>query len=286
MPLVGCSHGHSGAASSESPVRTAHRLAQTMLRAAVLPAGARRLHGSPPPILAMSVGGPAMGNMTDDYQLWSVPQSVQTLRFFRFGPTSHGFTKQGVGGSTDTDAGHAWTSSAQLVDLPVNVAFAQLDGEVTQGASGSSVVRIDALVYWTPPKPTTEYVPSRDRVATLIALRPTSPSNVALRVVVTDAAKVKALATGFNNMRLAGVDERGECGYRVVDIPGMNRASPYTTIYEVEFSATTRAAPDLIVATPLCLGHVGVRAQGRQQPDLSTDDTFTRTITADLSGRA
>jgi hypothetical protein len=264
-------------------VQTAHRLAQTMLRSAVLPEGARPFHASAPPILARSVGGPAIGNQIDEYQLWSVPQSVQTMRFFTFGLSSHGFTMQGGDGSVETDAGKAWTSFAQFVDLPVNVAYAQLDGEVTEGVTGTSVVRIDALVFWTPPKPTTEYVPSNDRVATLIALRPTSPPSVARRVVITEAAKITALVTSVNHLRLAGVDERGECGARVVLMPIMKSASPATTIYEVEFSANTRAAPDMIVVSPLCLGHTGVRAYGKLQPDLSSDITFTRLITADLT---
>jgi hypothetical protein len=233
----------------------------------------------------MSVGSPAIGNEIDEYQLWTVPQSVQAMRSFTFGPTARGFTMQAGDGSSETAGGKAWTSSAQFVDLPVNVAFAQLDGEVTQGVAGRSIVRLDALAYWTPPKPSTEYVPTRDVVATLTALQPASPPTKAKRVVVTDFAKVADLIRIFNHMRLAGVDERGECGDRVVSVPGMNRAAPYTTIYEVAFSAAPRAAPDVTAATPLCLGHVGVRAQGTQQPDLSSSDSFTSAIMSNL-GRA
>lgn len=262
-----------------TPAQAAHQLAQTMLGAAVLPVGARPYRGALPLTLTTAgAGTPSVANLVDEYRAWMVQVPAASLRSFQFATTKRGFAYQGGAGSVETPTGKAWIFESQFLHLPLNVALAQVNVAVADHAGGGAVVRVDALVSWTPPKPEAEYVPVDDRVATLTAMHPSSPPAVFRRVVITDPHRFAALAASFNRMRLAVIVITGECGASLVFVPDLGGyARGYGTIYEVAFSTDTRTKPNLIVVLPTCHG-IGVRAGGALEPTLLEDDTFPNAV--------
>jgi hypothetical protein len=259
-----------------------------MLAATVLPPGAVPYIGTLPPILLTSVNTPAVANLVDEHRAWHVLASAASLRHFAFTPTNHGFTGASGAGSDETPAGKAWTFLSEYRTLPLNVALAQLDVAVADDSNGGAVIRVDALVSWTPAKPVAESVPADDRVATIIAMRPSinpaDPPIVFRRAVITDPRSVAALARGFDRMRLAVMVEAGECGPTQVFVPDLRGYANATTVYEVTFSANTHTPSDIIAVLPTCHG-VGVRAKGTTAPTLRDDGMF-RSLVADALAHA
>jgi len=211
------------------------------------------------------------------HRVWAAPEPANALRTFDFTPT--GYPLVADNGGTLKIPGHqgrALAFGAQTSDgLPLNVAVAQLDVLVTDDGHGGSLIRGDGLASWTPPKPAAEYVPSDDHVATITTLSP-SPTRVARRVIVTDRARVAALAATFNRIRLQVIGTWSECGLN--PDPMLYAAEPSgERIASVAFSHDARSKPNLIVWAATCY-EIGVRAGGIDQPYLHGDNAFVQSL--------
>jgi len=250
-----------------------------MLDTVQLPAGARLYEGPLPPILMSVAGYPEIGNRIDEHRSWSVPLPAKSLRSYPFIPVRNGFDRPGggAGGTLTTPDGTAWLGGSVRSSLPLNVAYAQLNTAVTDDGHGGSIVRVDAIANWTPPKTKAELVPADDHAATITVVAAAVPPIVRRHVVVTDPKQFATVAAAFDRLRLAAVAQVHECGLLNVRIPGLGFYGKGTMVTEIAFSHDPASKPNLFVWTPTCDG-VGVRANGEAQPTLSETDDFRNTL--------
>ncbi len=103
-------------------------------------------------------------------------------------------------------------TSSQLAVLPLNISNAQLDVAVSDASSGAVVIRVDALVAWTVPRPRAEFVPAEDRVVILTVTHVDGAKRwPGKRVVATRADLVQPIVRSFNQLRVSAPQYSYEC---------------------------------------------------------------------------
>jgi hypothetical protein len=137
---------------------------------------------------------------------------------------------------------------------PAGIQSANLSYVVAPISTTTTLVRLDAVVVFLPPRNPAEEVPSNDVVVTVTRSGTTHDT-----ITITDAAVTRQLADILN-----GLPTR---------VPGLYSGPPSSQSYEVAFASAMGATPNLVVvedngsATPTITAH-GVK----QTPSL--DDTI------------
>jgi hypothetical protein len=271
VALVGaCSSGHvevkpgvsttsspARLASTVSPKQAAVALANRMVGDAVLPGGATRSTASPPRALRGPSSLPGMGNLVQAHRLWLVAEAPHAAYEWLQAHTPHGFAAGGRESGSGPD-GASWGLDDRLVTQPANISYATLSIGVASDGGTGAVVRVDAVVGWTAPRPANEIVSSRDRtviVSVVHVFEQGSP--VGKRVVTSDPKLVQPIVRIFNRLR--------------VEPPGFAHGCPaigeHSVSYRIEFATAPTAKPDIVATIGKC-GGPGVTVDGRAAPGL------------------
>jgi hypothetical protein len=266
LGAAGCSGTHhralpsrsSGASASKSPRAVAAALAQEMLIEAALPADARPLDGPAPAALAGPPSYPGVGNLLFAHREVVSSQTPYDVWHFLQAHTPHGFLSRGRN-SGKTRGQPTYGVQDDLAVLPLNISVAELWVSTSADASGRAVIRVEAEVAWTVPRPAEEYVRPGDRVMIASTDHPYGPNKRrGRRRVVTDPRIIRPLAHAFNALRLAPAPGGfgHECGL----------LTQRTVVYHLAFGSSTNARPRL-TATLSCFA-VAVTVNGHGEPTL------------------
>jgi hypothetical protein len=243
--------------TSMSPKQAAVALGKRMLGEAVLPPGAQVSSAPLPAVLRAPGGAPAMGNLLFSHRTWTVSEAPHALWQWLQAHVPPGFVKDGTS-SGSLRGVPSWGVQDRLAVFPANISYAELLYGIAGDASGKAVVRVDTEVGWTAPRPADEFVPARDRVVTVRVIHPYEPGKpVSKTVVVSDPKVVGPIVRSFNALRVSPPLEVHSC-------PPLRAIS---AVYEVAFSASVHASPDLVASIGGC-GGVSVRVGGRPAPEL------------------
>jgi hypothetical protein len=239
-----------------------------MLGETILPTGAKRSAVPPPPILQGPLETPEIGNLVGVHQLWSVGEVPESVSSFAATHTPAGLTSDGVGAGSETrGSAKAWFVTQALTALPMNISFAELQVAVVDGDNGGSLVRADALVGWTDPRPADEFVSDRDQVATITRTQGWAPPRNDGRIVVTNQQYLRTLVAAFNQLRVGPPVRSYSCS--VIDAT--------TVAYSVAFSVSPGASPDVVAGVGGCDG-VGVTVNGHPAPYLEDRTGYLQNI--------
>jgi hypothetical protein len=181
--------------------------------------------------------------------------------------TPAGFTSGGGFGSETRGSAKAWFVTHALTALPMNISFAELQIAVVDGDNGGSLVRADALVGWTDPRPADEFASDRDRVATITRTRGWAPPRSDGRIVVTNQQYLRTLIAAFNQLRVGPPAQLSHCG--LIDAT--------TVAYSVAFGVSPGASPDIVATVNSCYG-VGVTVNGHPAPYLEDRTGYLENI--------
>jgi hypothetical protein len=271
---AGCASGHPAARKRAVPASVASdtgagsgpqeqaavRLAARMVGEAVIPPGSRPYHGRMPAVLHAPLEFPGTKQVVQAHAIWIVRAGLRDVAGFFKTNTPRGFTGLGTGGET-LQGVPSYTVSDPLDVLPPNVANAELDVSVANGGNNLVVIRADAVVAWTPPRPAGDFVPPRDRVVTLTVLHPYAKgSPPGKRVVTSDPKLVEPIVRSFNQLRVRAPQPFYECG----------SLTAHSVSYRVAFSTSPTAAPDVVAGTSQC----GSGATFPKAEDLTGDSSF------------
>jgi len=244
-------------------------LAHRLLDDAVLPPGVKPYSGPVPRWLVSDPDGtPALVNLVQSHRLWTMRSTAANVAGFLQTHRPHGFTGDGDGslGALRSRTDVALFTDDQLAVLPANISNAQLDVAVSDSESGAVVIRVDALVAWTVPRPRAEFVPTDDRVVILTVTHIDGPKpRPGKRVVATRADLVQPIVSSFNQLRVSAPQYSYECP------PGARLS------YQIAFARSPNAIPDLVAATSRC-GGVGATVGNRALPPLDATGAFSASV--------
>ncbi len=244
-------------------------LARRLLDDAVLPPGVKPYSGPLPRWLtADPAGTPELVNLVPAHRFWTMRSTAKDVAGFLQRYRPHGFTDSGVGsaGTPRSTTDLALFTDNRLTVLPANISNAQLDVSVADAGSGNVVIRVDAIVAWTKPRPRAEFVSAQDRVVILTVIHVDGPKpRPGKRVVATRAALVQPIVESFNQLRVSAPAYSYECG------PG-GRLS-----YQVAFARSPESPPDLVASIGPCFG-VGATAGERILPALDPSAAFSDSV--------
>ncbi|MGO9875421.1 MAG: hypothetical protein ACLPVY_16650 [Acidimicrobiia bacterium] len=239
-------------ATSLPPKQAAFRLARRMLADLVLPPGAQSSHETPPALLATAQDDPGFGNLEDVHNLFTiraVPTAVVALLMAR---RPHGYTN-GYTSSGTIQGVRNWGIIWTLATSPMNISVAELQVGIVGGQAGTSVVRVDAVVGWTAPRPANEYVSAQDHVV-VVTFIPQVDGPVARHRIITAHEQVALLVTVFNQLRVMPPDANFGC-------PISSGA------YRLAYSKSVGVTPDVIAEVGTCR-FVTVTIDGHSAPGL------------------
>jgi len=161
-----------------------------------------------------------------------------------------------------------WQQEDQPRVLPPNVSSAEIDISIASASGGVLLVRADAVVGWTAPRPASEFVPTKDRVVTVSVVHIYEKGRIGKRVVTADPKLVEPIVFGFNASRVAPPP--------TID-PGGPAGSFRNVKYRVSFAASARDRPDIVAE----IGPYGdeIRLNGEGVPALvDTSGTFATSV--------
>jgi hypothetical protein len=244
-------------------------LAQRLLDDAVLPPGVKPYGGPLPRWLVSDPDGvPELVNLVQTHRLWTMRSTATNVAGFLQRYRPHGFTGRGGGsaGTLGSKTGQALFTDNQLTVLPANISNAQLDLSVADAGSGNVVIRVDAIVAWTKPRPRAEFASAQDRVVILTVIHVDGPKpRPGKRVVATRADLVQPIVESFNQLRVSAPAYSYEC-------PPGGRLS-----YQVAFARSPDSPPDLVASIGPCFG-VGATAGKRALPALDPSGAFSDSV--------
>jgi hypothetical protein len=251
------------------PPPSAVAFASRLLDDAVLPPGVKPYAESAPHWLASDPDGtPALVNLVQAHRLWTLQSTAANVAGFLQAHRPDGFTGGGIGslGTLRSRTDRALFVDDQLLVLPSNISNAQLDVAVTDVGSGTVVIRADAQVAWTKPRPKAEFVPIRDHVVILTVTHLDGPKRRrGKRVVATSEELVQPIVRSFNQLRVSAPAYFGEC------------AGDARLQYQVAFARSPGAPPDLVASIGPCSG-VGATAGERTLPGLVPSGAFSTSV--------
>ena len=210
---VGCSSRSSplgsshpvGSVPAPPPPTAAVALANRLLDDTVLPPGAKPYTGHSGSVshwlVSDPAGTPGLVNLVQAHRFWMMRSTAEDVAGFAQKHRPHGFTGYGFGsaGTSGSHTDRALFTTDELAVLPPNISDAQLDVSVADAGPATVVIRVDALVAWTQPRPQTEYARARDRVVILTVTHvDESKPRPGKRVVSTRAVLVEPIVQSFD----------------------------------------------------------------------------------------
>jgi hypothetical protein len=288
---AGCASGHESAHKlgpetsapaaktlvSVTPKQEAIALGARMLDQTLLPPGANRSSGREPAAFGGLLGIPDIGNVVTAHRVFTVGDTPHATWQWFEAHVPRGFSRNG--GSAGTELGaQLFGVDDELSAFPPNVSLATLVIRVTGNISGHTVVRVDAAVGWTAPRPADERVSGRDRVAIVTTIHVYEPGKpIGKRVVATTARLVQPIVDTFN--RLAVEPPPGKFGLGGCGFIGNDAVE-----YRVAFASSPTASPDVVATIPPC-GAIGVSVDGHAAPALTSGLTTDVARVITLSAR-
>ena len=267
MTVAGCASMHtmtgpaaaaSGAPGSGAPRERAVAAAAAILKAFVVPPGARRLRRAPA-ALKVPITTLVSTTLTDDVSFWRAPGRPQAILAWEQAHLPRLFTPG------DEDFGPpSWDRTFSLSPVPGVLNARDLVVEVTAMGTGQTAIRVDAQVSWQPPRPASERVPSSARVVTISQLPGIGPHarQPPAPVTVADLAVVRRLAALVDNLQLSTIGADASC------------PAPLGGGIRLTFLARAGGPPLAVAHGPAACGSVQFSVGGREQPPLQITDSF------------
>jgi hypothetical protein len=241
-----------------------HELETELLARLRMPAAARRLppNAAPPSVEPSLWGGAAAA--LDVHELFELPQPVTTTAAFLSAHVPSGLYLS-VGGSGTGLTGPVGTEVAytdlayEPQSVPDGIYAAQLVLTITAGASGGSLVRVDAQVIWYPPRSAAEYIDPRRYHALTVSVTALNPLRTITKVL-TSQADITQLADSLNRSQVEPT--------LIANCPAI-----FAT-YRLAFAVSPNQAPVVVVTATQqpCLG-AQITVDGRKQPPLQDGAT-------------
>jgi hypothetical protein len=245
-------------AASPGPRQRASTDAAALLRAFVVPPGARRLRRAPA-ALKNPITTLVSVTLVDDVSFWLTQGRPRAVLAWEQARLPRRFTPG------DSDFGPpSWDRMFSLSPVPGVLNARDLVVEVTRAGDDQTAIRVDAQVSWEPPRPALERVPATARVVTITRLpvpgpharRPPAP------VTITRLVIVRRLAALADSLQLSTIGPGGSCPALVGG--GIRLA----------FLARTGGHPLAVVQGPAECGTIQFSAGGRRQPALQDTTSF------------
>lgn len=194
--------------------------------------------------------------MEDLHNLFTIRTAPTGVVAFLMARRPHGYTNGSTSSGT-VQGVRSWGITWTLAAFPTNISVAELQVGIVGGQAGTSVVRVDAVVGWTSPRPADEYGSARDHVVVVTYLTESlGEDHVHRRRVVTAPKQVAQLVTVFNQLRVMPPNAVFHC-------------PPSSGAYRLAYSTAVAAAPDVVAEVGNCR-FVNVTINGR--PALLLDD--------------
>jgi hypothetical protein len=241
-------------------------LGQQMSNEVLLPPHANRFHGAEPAAYDDIYGLEAIGNLTLTTRLYTVAEPPSRVAKWLQAHVPKGMSTNGTTIGTGSVGKLHFAEVDNFLRLrPPNISFAELRLRAEDDGTGNTIIRADAAVAWTEPRPANEYVPAQDHVVTVTVVHAsgTSPH------VATAATLIDPVIRTFNDLPVDpppaphGFIECGPMGANTVS-------------YEVAFSTTRTSTPDLVAGVGQC-GAVSVTVHGHKELALQ-DDRFSTAV--------
>jgi hypothetical protein len=243
---------------SPTPRQRAVADAAALLKAFVVPSGARRLPQAPD-ALKVPITTLVSTSLVDNVSFWRTPGQPQAVLAWEQEHLPRRFTPG------DQDFGPpSWDRTFSLPAVPGVLNARDLVVEVTGVGNGQTAIRVDAQVSWQPPRPASERVPSAARVVTITQLgslvpharRPPAPATI------TDLAVVRRLAALVDNLKLSTIG------------PGASCPAPVGGGIRLAFLARAGGPPLAVAQGPASCGTVQFSVDGKRQLALQITDSF------------
>jgi hypothetical protein len=260
--VAGCGSAHTatgaGTAASAGPRERAVTDAAAILRAFVVPPGARRLPQAPE-ALKVPITTIVSTTLVDRVSFWRAPGQPQAVLAWEQAHLPRRFTPG------DADFGPpSWDRMFSLSPVPGVLNERDLVVEVTGAGNGQTAIRVDAQVAWQPPRPGPERVPTATRVVTITQLpslnpharRPPAP------VTITHLAVVRRLAALVGSLQLSTIG------------PGASCPAAFGGGIRLTFRARAGGPPLAVAQGPAPCGTVRFSVGGKRQPALQITDSF------------
>jgi hypothetical protein len=219
-----------------------------MLGEFVPPPGAVRLAMQP----TLPSGGGTMGLVyTTTVQAagyWRAPGGATALLAWEKAHMSRSFSHQDV-----IIGPPMWSTVYTLPPLPGVFAARDLNAQFYDVGGGVTVIAVDSMVAWEPPRPATEVIPSSVTVVTIMGRSMATPE----QATITSVPVVRQLAALVNGLPLSTVGP--------FPCPG-------GWGFTLTFRATADGPPVAVVDGPGGCGVVTFRLNGKDQPDLMVRD--------------
>ncbi|HLI56942.1 MAG TPA: hypothetical protein VKY26_07880 [Actinomycetota bacterium] len=201
----------------------------------VVPPGATILTADPPSGLEQAATAIGPGVNIATHRLWTVPGTPETAISFLQGHLVSG-TAMGDSGVAANDPPPLWFDE----DVTETGLVGDVTPEVVPGPAGTTILRVDFEVAYSPGRPNGEEVTASDRYVSVSRGAETFPTpSPARQVTFTDPASVVALADAFNALVATSGAEYESC-------PG-----PLVS-YRISFRPSATAPPDFVVQGPDC----------------------------------
>ncbi len=265
MTVAGCAATH----MTRGPVTAAARMARSatpreravadaaaILKAFVVPPGARRLRQAPD-ALKFPITTLVSATLVDDVSFWRAPGRPQAVLAWEQARLPRAFTPE------DEDFGPpSWDRMFSLSPVPGVLNARDLVVEVTGAGDGQTAIRVDAQVSWQPSRPASERVPPSARVVTITQLPSVGPyARPAAPATIADPAVVRRLAALVDNLQLSTIGPDAPCPASLGGI-------------RLTFLARADGPPVAVAQGPAACGTVQLSVGGKQQPALQITDSF------------
>jgi hypothetical protein len=246
-----------GTAGSPTPRERAVVDAAAILKAFMVPPGARRLQQAPDALKA-PITTLVSTTLVDDVSFWRAPGRPQAVLAWEQAHLPRRFTPG------DKDFGPpSWDRMFSLSAGPGVLNARDLVVEVTGVGNGQTAIRVDAQVSWQPPRSASEQVPPSARAVTITQLPSLVPyaRHLPAPVTIVDLAVVRRLAAVVDNLQLSTIG------------PGASCPAPLGGGIRLTFLATAGGPPLAIAQGPAACGTVQFSVGGKQLA-LQITDSF------------
>jgi hypothetical protein len=242
---------------ASSPEQRAAAEAKAILRQFVPPPGAVRLANKP----ALPAGSPGMGltaaTQQDATGYWRARGTATALLAWEQAHISPSFSRQDV-----IIGPPSWNTVYALPAVPGVLPQREMNVQVYDTGGGTTVIRAEAMVSWTPPRPAAEVVPASVTVVTIApyGLWPKMPAPV----TVTSPTAVRRLAALVNTLPLATTAN---------DVP-----CPMGMGFTLTFRAAAGGVPVAVAQGPGTCDAVTLSLNGKDEPALQPPGSYAAAV--------